>query len=198
MRIVVATGNKGKLAELTSLLCPMGVEIKSLDDYPDIPEVVEDGATFTENAVKKARVVAEASGEMALADDSGLEVDVLGGAPGVFSARFAGGDKDDRANNQKLIRLLEGVPPEKRGAQFKCVVALALPGGRVFTTEGICRGVIGERSRGQGGFGYDPLFVLPDLGKTFAELEMETKNAISHRGKAFAMIREVIAGLMGQ
>ena len=195
MRIVVATGNIGKLQELETMLGPLGVEIKSLADYPDIPEVVEDGETFAENAAKKARVVAGATGEVALADDSGLEVDFLDGAPGVYSARFAGEEKDDRANNEKLMRLLEGVPPEKRGARFRCVVALALPGGRVVTTEGACEGVIVDRPRGEGGFGYDPLFYVPRLGKTFAQLDMSEKNLISHRGKAFDQAREVIASL---
>lgn len=196
MLIVVATGNRGKLEELSTLLGPLGVEIKSLADYPRVPEVVEDGETFAENAVKKAREVAGATGEIALADDSGLEVDCLGGAPGVYSARFAGEDKDDRENNKKLLRLLEGVPAEKRGAQFRCVVALAVPGGGVYTAEGVCRGVIGTMPEGQGGFGYDPLFIVPERGKTFAQLDMEAKNAVSHRGRAFALAREIIAGII--
>ncbi|MFZ5632611.1 MAG: XTP/dITP diphosphatase [Bacillota bacterium] len=196
MRIVVATRNRGKLEELVSMLGPLGVEVKYLDDYPHVPEVIEDGETFAENAVKKARAVAQATGEVALADDSGLEVDYLGGAPGVYSARFAGEEKDDRANNEKLLRLLEGVPGEKRGAGFRCVVALALPEGQVFTAEGICRGIIGDRPEGEGGFGYDPLFIVPELGKTFAQLDMAAKNSISHRGKAFALAREIIAGLI--
>ncbi len=195
MRIVVATRNRGKLEELAVMLGPLGVDVRSLEDYPHVPEVVEDGKTFAENAVKKAREVAGATGEIALADDSGLEVDCLGGAPGVHSARFAGEGKDDRANNEKLIRLMEGVPREKRGACFKCVVALAVPEGRVYTAEGACRGIIGDKPRGNGGFGYDPLFIVPDLGKTFAELDMDVKNAVSHRGKAFARAREIIAGL---
>ena len=196
MRIVVATGNRGKLEELTSMLAPLGVEIKSLADYPGIPEVVEDKETFSENAIKKAREICEATGEIALADDSGLEVDFLGGVPGVYSARFAGEDKDDEANNHKLLGLLQGVPTGKRGAGFRCVVALALPGGPVYTTEGVCRGIIGESIEGEGGFGYDPLFVVPEQGKTFAQLDIETKNGISHRGKAFALAKEIIAGLV--
>ncbi|MCL6479005.1 MAG: XTP/dITP diphosphatase [Peptococcaceae bacterium] len=195
MRIVMATRNRGKLAELVSMIGPLGVEVKSLADYPHVPEVIEDGETFTDNAVKKARAVAEATGEIALADDSGLEVDCLGGAPGVHSARFAGEEKNDRANNEKLLKLMEGVPVEKRGGQFRCVVALALPDGRVFTAEGVCRGIIGDRPEGEGGFGYDPLFFVPELGKTFAQLDMPVKNSISHRGKAFALAREIIAGL---
>lgn len=195
MRIVVATGNRGKLTELQSMLAPLGVEVKSLADYPGLPEVVEDGATFADNAVKKAVAVAGATGEIALADDSGLEVDHLGGAPGVHSARFAGENKDDRANNEKLLALLEGVPGEKRTARFKCVVALAAPGGRIYTAEGACEGVIGTVPRGEGGFGYDPLFIVPELDMTFAELGLDIKNSISHRGKAFKKAGEIIGGL---
>ena len=196
MRIVGATGKRGKLQELETMLGPLGVEIKSMADYPDISDVLEDGETFVENASKKAREVASATGEVALADDSGLEVDFLNGAPGVYSARFAGEEKDDRANNEKLLMLLEGVPPEKRGARFRCVVALALPEGRVVTTEGACEGEIGYHPQGEGGFGYDPLFYVPSLGKTFAQLDMTEKNLISHRGKAFEQARGVIASLI--
>ncbi|HBV98629.1 MAG: hypothetical protein JL50_17640 [Peptococcaceae bacterium BICA1-7] len=198
MLIVVATGNRGKLTELQSLLGPLGVEIKSMKDFPDLPEVVEDGSTFAENAAKKAVEVSRATGEIALADDSGLEVDHLGGAPGVYSARFAGEHKDDRANNEKLLALLEGVPPEKRTARFKCVVALAVPGDRIYTAEGACEGVIGTAPRGEEGFGYDPLFIIPELGKTFAQLDLDTKNSISHRGKAFARARKIISGLTAE
>lgn len=196
MRIVVATGNKGKLRELESMLVPMGVEVKPLSDYPGIPEVVEDGETFEENAVKKARAIQEATGEIALADDSGLEVDCLGGAPGVRSARFAGEEKNDRANNEKLLKLLEGVPFSRRKARFRCVVALALPGGKTITTEGICEGVIGTEPVGDKGFGYDPIFIVPDLGLTFSEIDLEVKNCISHRGKALSLAKEAIRGLI--
>lgn len=198
MRVVIATQNSGKLKEFQAMLGPLGVEIESMADYPHIPDVVEDGETFSDNAVKKARAVAGATGEITLADDSGLEVDCLGGAPGVYSARFAGEDKDDRANNEKLLRLLEGVPPEKRNARFRCVVAVALPEGPVYTAEGSCEGVIGLRPAGEGGFGYDPLFIVQELGKTFAQLDMDIKNSISHRGKAFNMAGEIIAGLSGE
>lgn len=195
MRIVLATGNRGKLQEFSNMLGPLGVEVKSLADYPSVKPVIEDGKTFKENAVKKAKSVAEATGEIALADDSGLEVDYLGGAPGVYSARFAGEGKDDRANNEKLLRLLLGVPPNKRGARFRCVVALATPNGQIYTVDGVCEGVIAERPAGEGGFGYDPLFLLPQFGKTFAQLDMITKNEISHRGKAFTLAREIIVGI---
>ncbi|MCS5695277.1 XTP/dITP diphosphatase [Desulfofundulus thermocisternus] len=195
MKLVLATRNPGKVRELSQLLSPLGYEVLSLEHFPGVPEVVEDGATFKDNAVKKATAVARHTGQLALADDSGLEVDYLGGAPGVRSARFAGEGHDDRANNEKLLRLLAGVPPEKRTARFRCVVAVATPEGKVLTTEGTCEGIIAEEPRGEGGFGYDPLFYVPSCGKTFAELEPEVKNRISHRGRALALMREILAGL---
>ncbi len=198
MHIVLASANRGKLLELTELLSPLGVKLSYLGDYPEVPDIIEDGKTFTENAVKKAKTVCEALGEAALADDSGLEVDYLNGAPGVFSARFAGEDSNDQRNNEKLLKLMKGVPRKKRGAGFRCVIALALPGGQVFTAEGVCRGVISETVQGDGGFGYDPLFEIPELGKTFAQLDSKTKNSISHRGKALALIKEIISGLINE
>lgn len=184
MKLVLATRNKGKIHEMVELLGRQGLTILSLADYPEVGDIIEDGSTFAENAIKKARHVAESTGEVALADDSGLVVDYLGGAPGVHSARFADTERDDRANNEKLLRLLAGVPPEQRAASFHCVIAIAEPGGRVYTVEGVCSGRIIAGPRGCGGFGYDPIFYLPDYKKTFAELDMDTKNRISHRGKA--------------
>jgi len=198
MRLVLATRNAGKVRELVSLLGPLGVEVASLADYPGLPDIPEEGETFEDNAVFKAREVARLTGEIALADDSGLEVDALGGKPGVHSARFAGEPKDDAANNAKLLRLLEGVSPEKRTARFRCVVALATPGGKVYTAEGVSEGVIIDRPRGENGFGYDPLFYVPDLGRTFAELDMETKNGISHRGRAFAQVAGIVRRLIDE
>lgn len=196
MRLVLATRNEGKVREIEHMLEPLGLEILSLRNYPDIPDVKEDGKTFLENAVKKAVEVARFTGELSLADDSGLEVDFLDGAPGVHSARFAGPDKDDRANNEKLLRLMDGVPPSQRTARFRCVVAIADPDGSVYTAEGVCEGVIGTELRGQGGFGYDPLFYVPEYGRTFAELDLEVKNSISHRGramlKAVSILKEII------
>lgn len=156
----------------------------SVADFPQLPPVVEDGETFRENAVKKALTVAKILKEWTLADDSGLEVDALGGAPGVFSARFAGEPGDDKKNNEKLLRLLTNIPIEQRTARFRCVLALVSPGGEVWTTERTCGGLIGLTPRGNRGFGYDPLFYLPELGVTMAELPEEKKNEISHRGKA--------------
>ncbi len=193
MKLVLASRNPGKLRELKALLEPLDIEVVSLEEYPGIPEVVEDGLTFTENAVKKARAVAAATGQVALADDSGLEVDYLNGAPGVFSARFAGEDRDDRANNEKLLHLLAGVPWEKRTARFRCVVAVAFPGGAVYTAEGVCEGMIADEPRGEKGFGYDPLFFVPAFGKTFAQLEPAEKNKISHRAKALRKARKILS-----
>jgi XTP/dITP diphosphohydrolase len=196
MKLVLATRNRGKVKELAGLLSSLPVEVLSLDDFPEMPEVEEDGVTFKANAMKKALAVSLHTGEIALADDSGLEVDCLGGAPGVHSARFAGDGRDDRENNEKLLRLMKNVPPEKRTARFKCVVALATPDGRMFTAEGDCEGVIGSSPKGGGGFGYDPLFVVPEFSKTFAELDLKTKNNISHRGRAFGLAVEMIEGIM--
>lgn len=195
MKLVLATRNQGKVRELAELVAPLGMEVVSMAEYPHVPEVVEDGETFEDNAVKKAKAVASATGLTALADDSGLEVDYLGGAPGVHSARFSGEEKDDQANNQKLLRLLEGVPFEKRSGRFRCVVAIATPEGKVFTASGSCEGVIGVNPKGVSGFGYDPLFYVPEFDKTFAELDLETKNKISHRGRALALASEILAGL---
>lgn len=195
MRLVLATRNPGKIRELSALLAPLGYEVASLTDYPGAPEVAEDGATFAENAVKKAVAVARYTGHLALADDSGLEVDYLGGAPGVLSARFAGEHGNDRANNEKLLGLLAGVPPEKRTARFRCVMAIATPAGEVWTAEGSCEGLIAEAPRGEGGFGYDPLFYVPELGKTFAELEPEVKNRLSHRARALEQAKEILIRL---
>ncbi|MDI6907678.1 MAG: XTP/dITP diphosphatase [Thermoanaerobacterales bacterium] len=191
-RLVLATRNAGKVRELASILGPLGVDVVSLADYPGLPEIPEEGETFEANAVFKAREVARLTGETALADDSGLDVDALGGAPGVHSARFAGEPKDDAANNAKLLRLLEGIPPEKRTARFRCVVALATPEGEVYTAEGVSEGVILDKPRGENGFGYDPLFYVPSLGRTFAELDMDAKNRISHRGRALAQVAGLV------
>lgn len=195
MKLLLATNNRGKIREITKLLAPHGIETVSLGDFPDIGEIEEDGSTFRENAVKKASVTCERTGLAALADDSGLEVDYLDGAPGVHSARFAGEEKDDEANNKKLLSLLEGVPLERRTARFRCVMAIAVPGGWVYTAEGTCEGVIALEPRGSGGFGYDPLFYLPEYGKTLAELDLETKNKISHRGRALAGALDILAEL---
>jgi len=178
------------------LLKGFNVTVLSLYDYPNIGDITENGSTFAENAVKKACFVAEQTGEVAMADDSGLEVDYLNGAPGVHSARFAGAEKNDHANNEKLLKLLSGIPPEMRTARFRCVIAVTEPAGKVSTAEGVCEGVISNEHRGSGGFGYDPLFYLPAYGKTFAELDLATKNKISHRSKAVNKIAFILSAVI--
>src|SRR3972149_8360046 len=179
MKIVLATRNQGKIEEIRSLLkgeeTSGGIEICSLKDYPDVPEIREDGATFSENARKKALTVAQLTGQIAVADDSGLEVEALGGAPGVYSARFAGEGASDSANIKKLLELLRDIPSEKRGARFVCVMALATPDGGGSLVEGECRGMIAMEERGMSGFGYDPVFIVSGYGETFAELGSEGK-----------------------
>jgi XTP/dITP diphosphohydrolase len=190
--LVFATRNRGKLTELRQLLADLDLEVLALDEVPSsVGEVVEDGDTFAANAIKKARAVAAATGLPALADDSGLEVDALGGRPGVYSARFAGPDCDDDANNDKLLAELADVPDGRRTARFRAVLAL-VAGERVITTEGVCEGQIVRERRGQGGFGYDPLFYCPELGATFAELGVGPKNDRSHRARAMKSLKPLL------
>ena len=190
--LVVATRNQGKIRELELLLQGVVAKVVPIGSFPDIPDVVEDGATFTENAVKKARSAAEATGLPALADDSGLVVNALGGRPGVFSARFADEGAGDTANNLKLLRELAGIPTSGRTAAFHCVLAFSLPDGTCRTFEGRLPGNILEEPQGDGGFGYDPLFLVPEYGQTLAQLSLEIKNRISHRGKALAAFRRYL------
>ena len=182
--IVLATRNRGKIREFRHLLGDFPVEIKSLDDFGPLPDVVEDGKTFEDNAVIKARHAARILGLPAIADDSGLEVASLGGAPGVRSARYAGEDATDREKNLKLLRALRGV--EDRKARFVCVLAIAVPRGPALLYEGVSEGFIAEEMKGKNGFGYAPVFYYPPLGKTFAELSADDKNRVSHRGRALA------------
>jgi len=195
MKLVVASRNHGKLKEIKAILEPLAMEVVSLEAFPSVPEVIEDGATFAENALKKAKTIAEATGCLTLADDSGLEVDYLHGEPGVFSARYAGQGQDDLANNQKLLEKLKDVPREKRGARFRCVVALVAPDGSSYTAEGTCEGMITTHPRGEKGFGYDPLFLVPALGKTLAEMEPAVKNKISHRAQALFKMKELLESI---
>ncbi len=181
--LVVATKNPGKLREIREIL---GSEVRLLSpaDFPDVGDIVEDGRTFEANAIKKALAVAYHTGHVSLADDSGLEVDALDGAPGVYSARFAGEKATDEQNNRKLLRLLEDTPDEQRTARFRCVIAVGKPDGTVQTAQGTAEGRILHGPRGTGGFGYDPLFLVSGERRTFAELQAEEKNRLSHRGKA--------------
>ncbi len=195
MQIVIATRNPHKLQELREILGGPGLEWRSAIDFPDLPDVEEDGETFEANAVKKAEALSRATGTWALADDSGLEVDALGGAPGVRSARYAGEPADYAANNARLLRDLAGA--SDRRARFRCVLALAGPGFRTATVEGSCEGHIAEAPRGAMGFGYDPLFVPDGHTATFAELPPEAKHRISHRGRALTKAREAWAHRLG-
>ena len=189
MILVLATRNQGKIQEIEKALDLPLLEIRSLQDFPDLPEVVEDGRTFLENAFKKAQACAQATGLPALADDSGLEVDCLNGAPGIYSARFSGPEATDEANNRKLLSLLEGISEERRTARFVCRMVLHFPEGRWIQTEGFCPGIIAPQTQGKHGFGYDPIFYLPELKKTMAEIPLEEKNRISHRAQALQKIR---------
>lgn len=197
LKIVLATKNEGKRQEFMDLLDRLPLEIVSLAGWPEIEMPPETGTTFAENALLKARRAAAGTGLPALADDSGLEVDWLGGKPGIFSARFAGEDKDDRRNNTKLLELLAGVPSEKRTCRFRCALAIVTPAGKEWVVEGTCEGRVAFAPRGSGGFGYDPLFYLPEYDCTMAELPPEVKNRISHRAravvKAIPILREIIS-----
>jgi XTP/dITP diphosphohydrolase len=198
MKLLVATGNPGKLKEIRSLLDASPLEIIGLDQLTDPPEVIEDGSTFADNARKKAQAMAQFSGYLTLADDSGLVVAALAGAPGVHSARYAGKQGDDAANNGKLLAVMASVEDEKRQAAFHCVMALAWPDGRCETYAGQVSGLIMRAERGTGGFGYDPLFMVPEYGKTMAELPLEIKNRISHRGMALRKVIPVLIELAGE
>ena len=192
---MIATRNKGKIREIREVLNGLGLRIYALSDFSDVPEIEEDGKNFTENALKKARFYSKYFGMMTIADDSGLEVDSLKGLPGIYSARYAGEGASSQANNQKLLREMEGVPISKRGAKFKCLLAMVSPDGKEAIAEGSCKGSIGFREKGKRGFGYDPLFILPKYGKTMAELSLEEKNKISHRGKALRKLRKLMKSL---
>lgn len=197
-RILVATKNPGKLREIRGFMDGLGVEILGLQEFPWVETPEEDGTTYLENALKKASAVARQTGMVTLADDSGLEVEALGGRPGVHSARFAGPGATDEENNRKLLELLKGVPPEGRKATFRCVLVLVGPSGELLeTAEGQVEGIILDGPRGEMGFGYDPLFYVPELGRTLAELPLEVKNSISHRGRALRAMREKILKRLG-
>lgn len=188
LTLILATHNENKRKEMAAMLKNLPIHVLSLNDYPDIGEIVENGKTFADNAAIKAQTVANLTGQLALADDSGLEVDALDGAPGIYSARFAGLDHDDAANNALLLEKMAAVPTEKRQAHFTCVMALALPDEKPIFVRGQLDGVILHQAAGSGGFGYDPLFFVPTCMKSLAEMSAEEKNAISHRGRACAKV----------
>ncbi len=195
MRLLLATRNPGKLRELRALLASLPLECLSLADVGIAADIAETGKSLEENAILKARGYASLSGLTALADDSGLEVDALGGEPGVQSSRWAGPAATDADRIRKLLERLQGVPPAARRARFRAVAAIATPNGRLYTTEGTLEGIIADQPRGTGGFGYDPVFLVPSLGKTVAELDPETKNRISHRARAILAARPILEQL---
>lgn len=194
--LVLATRNEGKVREFREIMKELPFKILSLRDFPDFPEINEDGTTFEENALKKARALSSFTNDIAIADDSGLTVDALNGSPGVFSARYAGVGASDTENNLKLLNALKEIPLLDRGASFKCAVAVVAPDGFEEVVTGECRGKIGFEMRGEQGFGYDPLFIPDGFDKTFAELGIETKNKISHRYKAIAAIKPVLKNFL--
>ncbi|WED54474.1 XTP/dITP diphosphatase [Exiguobacterium profundum] len=194
MKLIIATHNPGKVEELEGMLTPLGFEVESLLDYPDAPETEETGTTFEENAALKATEAAAYFGHAVLADDSGLEVDALDGAPGVYSARFAGPEKSDEANNALLLEKLNG--ETNRTARFVCALCLAKPSGVTLTVRGTIEGTIGYSPQGENGFGYDPLFIVPSLHKTAAELERDEKAVVSHRGQALRKLEAEIIPFM--
>lgn len=192
MDLIVSTRNKDKYREIKQLFRSSGINVLNLDDFSGLPEVVEDGCTFEENAVKKALTVAKITKRLVVADDSGLEVPALNNAPGVYSARFSGKNATYESNNRKLLELLKGLPKSRRRARFVCCVAIADSDKVVGTVFGTCSGIIAEQPKGRKGFGYDPVFIYPALNKTFAQISAELKNSISHRSRAFQKAKTVV------
>lgn len=189
-RIIFATGNEGKMREIRMILGDLEIPVLSMKEAGITADIVEDGKTFEENAVIKAKTISQITGDLVLADDSGLEIDYLNGEPGVYSARYMGENTSYHIKNAELVRRLDGVPDEERTARFVCAMAAALPDGQVITTRGTIEGRIGYEERGENGFGYDPIFYLPEYACSTAELSLEKKNELSHRGKALRAMRE--------
>jgi XTP/dITP diphosphohydrolase len=190
--ILIATTNQGKVAEIRSLVKGLPTEFLSLADLPDIPEVIEDGTTFEENALKKAREIAQATGMVTLADDSGLCVDALNGRPGVHSARYAGENASDEDKYRRILKEMQDVSDSERSARFVCALALVAPNGEGIIFQGVCEGLITQEPRGSSGFGYDPIFYFEEAGCTFAEMDRQTKNQVSHRGHALRQFAEFL------
>lgn len=197
-KIIFATGNADKMREIKAILADLNMEILSMKEAGVAAEAEENGSTFIENAVIKAKDIAwKVPGAIVMADDSGLVVDALNGEPGIYSARYMGEDTPYSIKNANIISRLEGVPVEERSARFVCAIAAVLPDGRVLTTEGTIEGYIGYEERGNGGFGYDPIFMVPEYGCSTAELSAEAKNAISHRGKALQAMKTKLLDILG-
>jgi XTP/dITP diphosphohydrolase len=191
-KIIFATGNEGKMKEVKSILADLGMEILSLKEAGINIDIEENGTTFEENAMIKANAIRDITQCIVLADDSGLEIDYLGKEPGIYSARYMGEDTSYTIKNNKILELLQDVPKEKRTARFVCAIAAALPNGKVFTTRGTIEGMIGYEIIGENGFGYDPIFYVPEFGCTTAQLNMAQKNEVSHRGKALREMKEIL------
>jgi len=192
MELLVATKNRKKLQEIKEIIKDLDLRITSIADYPASPRIIENGRSFEDNAIKKAVKIARATGKLTLGEDSGLCVDALGGAPGIYSSRFSGKDKSDLKNNLKLLRLLKDLPLAKRKARYVCSVALADKSGLIGTREGSCAGLIGFQMKGKSGFGYDPLFIIPKHKKTFAQLGTSIKHKMSHRYRALVKIKPLL------
>ncbi|MBF0490540.1 MAG: XTP/dITP diphosphatase [Candidatus Omnitrophica bacterium] len=191
--LIVASRNKGKVKEIMELLEGLPFKVSSLLEYPDLPDVVEDGKTYKENALKKAITIAKITGKMTMSDDSGLEVAALNNAPGIYSARFAGEGKSEADKNQKLFRMLKGVPLSRRQCRYRCVIALSDGKGRQLgVVQGTCGGVVALKERGTHGFGFDPLFIVPRYNQTFGELDSSIKAKISHRARALVKFRQLL------
>lgn len=195
-RIIFATGNEGKMKEIRMILKDLDCQVLSMKEAGIEVDIVEDGTTFEENAIIKAKAIMELSGDIVLADDSGLEVDAMDKAPGVYSARFMGEDTSYDIKNNYILDQVKGLPMEKRSARFVCVIACAFPDGRIFTTKGTFEGFIGDKIAGENGFGYDPIFWVPEFNCTSAELPPEVKNEVSHRGKALSSMKEKLKEML--
>ena len=195
-QVIIATKNAGKAKEFEHIFNQYNVVVKSLLDFDGIEEIVEDGQTFEENALIKARAIAKQFNQVVIADDSGLEVDALDGRPGVYSARYAGEGRNDQANIEKVLSELEGIPTQERSARFVCALALVTPEGEESVVRGTCEGQILSECIGNEGFGYDPIFYLPELGKTMAQIPKSQKNVLSHRAEAFKKLQDILMKLV--
>lgn len=194
--VIIATKNPGKAKEFEHIFAARGIEVRTLLDFPEIPEVKETGLTFEDNAILKAEAVSKALGKMVIGDDSGLMVDALEGRPGIYSARYAGEPKNDENNTDKVLSELKGLLEEKRTARFYCALAVAIPGQETITVSGTCEGRILEERRGSHGFGYDPVFYVPEKGLAMAELSSDEKNKISHRANALKKLDVVLDSIL--
>ncbi|MFZ7945597.1 MULTISPECIES: XTP/dITP diphosphatase [Bacillaceae] len=194
--VIIATKNPGKAREFEHIFANRGIEVKTLLDFPEIPEVEETGTTFEENAILKAEAVSQALNKMVIGDDSGLMVDALEGKPGIYSARYAGEPKNDQNNTDKVLSELQGVPESERSARFYCALAIAIPGKETRTVSGSCEGRILEAPRGSNGFGYDPVFYVPEKGVAMAELSSDEKNSISHRANALKKLDVILDSIL--